>query len=625
MCGIAGVFAPHKLTPNRLKDALGIMSETLLHRGPDSHDTWLDENLQGGLCHRRLAIVDLSPAGNQPMASQCGRYILCYNGEMYIANELRMELSKKGHTFRGHSDTEVIVQACVQWGVVEATKRLVGEFAFALWDTHTRTLACVRDRLGVKPLYWAYRDGMFGFSSEISALMRTGLYETTINPQALNAYLTLGYVPEPLSIYTGVFKLNPGEILTYSLGKEPTCGSYWDFHALANKEPDGSIPYSQAKNQVHKLLKNAVRGRMMSDVPLGSLLSGGIDSSLVTAILQEYSASPVKTFTIGFEEQGFNEAIFARDVARHLGTDHHEHYVTSMDARNIIPDLPGMYGEPFSDSSAIPTFLVSKLAKTQVTVTLSGDGGDEIFGGYSRYDYAQRIAGYMKILSFPKAVGWFLEKIPTALIPTWLGKSYATRLNRLGFILRSSPSHLPLHLVQQWVVGEILSPEWISSYHSMYEQKQHNDLIPSFMIADTLQYLPGDILTKVDRASMAVSLESRIPLLDHRLVEYAWTLPQTYKRQAGGSKRILRDILAHYIPKHLIERPKMGFGVPMGEWLKNDLHAWSRDLLTSDTAKLYFHHDRLMNTFDQHVSGAVNNPYRLWNILSFVSWHKSHH
>lgn len=622
MCGIAGIFAPRKLTADRLRDSLHIMSEAILHRGPDSHDTWIDETISSGFAHRRLSIVDLSEAGAQPMHSHCGRYIICYNGEMYATSEIRQELEKKKHRFNGHSDTEVIIQACAQWGVEKAVAKMVGEFAFALWDTKEHTLTLVRDRLGVKPLYWSFQNQIFGFSSELHSLMRSGFYEAYVSPEAMNAYLKLGYIPEPLTIYQKIHKLSPGQILTYKLGETPRLHTYWNFHQVAGAIPDPSITYNRAKSHVHKLIRQSVKGQMMSDVPLGSLLSGGIDSSLVTAVLQEQASSPIKTFTIGFEEQNFNEAAFAKEVAKHLGTDHHEQYVTAQDARDVIPLLPKMYSEPFADVSAIPTHLVAKLARSKVTVTLSGDGGDEVFGGYSRYDFAQKIAHYKQLAMFPSLIGYLLEMIPTSLIPEFLGKKHAARLNRLGTIFRSSDAYLTYRLVQQWDPEQIINPDLQHEFTTAYEQSFHPDLIENFMIADTLQYLPGDILAKVDRASMAVSLESRIPLLDHRLVEYAWHLPMEYKRNESGGKRILKDILYEYVPRNLVDRPKMGFGVPIGEWIRGPLHDWAETLVASDTAKQYFDRKNLRKLMDQHVSGAVDNPYRLWGVLSFLAWHE---
>lgn len=623
MCGIAGIFAPNKLTTDHLRDALCIMSEALLHRGPDSHDIWISPEISSGFAHRRLAIVDLSPAGAQPMHSHCGRYVICYNGEMYATTTLRKELEACKHTFTGHSDTEVIIQACAQWGVEKTLAKLVGEFAFALWDKKEHVLTLVRDRLGVKPLYWSYQKNIFGFSSELRALLRSGLYEETIDPEAMNAYLTLGYVPEPLSIYSNIHKLTPGQFLTYSLGKTPTLHTYWRLSDATQAPPASHVSYSQAKNRVHDLIKQSVTGQMMADVPLGSLLSGGIDSSLVTAVLQNNCTRPIKTFTIGFNEQNFNEAVYAKEVAKHLGTDHHEHYVTPQDARDVIPLLPDMFSEPFSDVSAIPTHLVAKLAKSKVAVTLSGDGGDEIFAGYSRYDLAEKIARYKKAILFPSFIGWLLAKIPTARIPVSLGKRHAARLNRLATILRSSNNaDISFRLVQHWDPGDIINPALKHEFLTAYEQQFHPDMTANFMIADTLQYLPGDILTKVDRASMAVSLESRIPLLDHRLIEYAWTLPMAYKRTPKGGKRILKDILYEYVPQHLVDRPKMGFGVPIGEWLRNPLHGWAQELLATDAAKQYFQQENLHHMMAQHVSGAVDNPYRLWNVLSFLAWHE---
>lgn len=624
------------------------MSDALQHRGPDDSGVWADAEVGIGFGHRRLSILDLSPEGHQPMQSACGRYVIVFNGEIYNYREIREQLEKNSQgiklTWRGHSDTEVMLEAFRQWGVEAAVKRFNGMFAFALWDRKERVLYLVRDRIGEKPLYYGWMEKTLLFGSELKALRRHPDFKCEINRDALVLYLRHNYIPAPYSIYKGVYKLLPGTILTLSTFKDvaPNPIPYWSAREVA--EQGTSEPFmgttEDAIAQLDSLLRDAVKLRMEADVPLGAFLSGGVDSSAIVTLMQAQSTQKVKTFTIGFYEDGYNEANHAKAVAHHIGTEHTELYVTSKDAMAVIPRLPALYDEPFSDSSQIPTYLVSQLTRKHVTVGLSGDAGDEVFGGYNRYTWTSNlwkrfgwmprhlrcaIARGLTIIS-PKAWDDVHRKL-TPLLPGFMKQQlFGSKLHKLAEILGvCSQEVLYQQLVSHWkspssiVLG---GAELITSLSDKKSWAKVTDFTRKMMFLDLITYLPDDILAKVDRAAMGVSLETRIPFLDHRLIEFAWRLPLSMIVHNGQGKWLLRQVLYKYVPKHLIDRPKMGFGVPLGEWLCNSLRDWAEELL----AEKRLLNDGFLNPAPirerwlEHLSGRRNWQDSLWVILMFQTW-----
>jgi asparagine synthase (glutamine-hydrolysing) len=621
------------------------MTNTLRHRGPDDSDVWLDQKAGIGLGHQRLSILDLSPAGHQPMRSSDERYVIVFNGEIYNFESLRKELLVFKHAFRGHSDTEVFLAAVSQWGLQEAVTRFNGMFAFALWDRHARTLTLGRDRLGEKPLYYGWAGGTFLCASELKALRAYPGFKEEIDRDVLTLFLRYNYVPAPYCIYRGFRKLPPGTLLTVRAGEagsEQEPAPYWSLQDVVGRAETDPFNGSdgEAVTYLDTLLREAVKLRMVADVPLGAFLSGGIDSSTVVALMQAQSERPVKTFSIGFREADYDEASFARAVARHLGTDHTELYVTPAEAQAVIPRLPTLYDEPFADSSQIPTFLVSELARRQVTVSLSGDGGDEVFGGYNRYFLGQRIWNGMEWM--PRAVRTGAGRVMRALSPqAWnalfqrthgvLPRSVVVqnpgdKLQKLSEILEAdNPRALYWGLVSLWknpadvVVG---GTEPVTIFNDAHQRTGLKDFCQQMMFMDTMTYLPDDILTKVDRASMGVSLEARVPILDHRVVEFAWRLPVSMKIRHGKGKWILREILERYVPRELIDRPKMGFGVPIDSWLRGPLRHWGESLLNERRlcAEGFFNAHPIREKWSEHLSGRRNWQYLLWTVLMFQAW-----
>ncbi len=625
-------------------DILNQMSDRIAYRGPDNSGYWFDKEQQVGLGHRRLSVIDRSIAGHQPMKSESGRYIIVYNGEIYNHLHLRNHLNCTN--WRGHSDTETLLQAIEKWGIEETLKKTIGMFAIAMWDRKTKELTLARDRLGEKPLYYSWQGNgegsFFVFGSEIKALKGHPLFSSEINRDALCLLMRYNYIPAPHSIYRKTFKLEPGKYLTISLeNPEPIIKSYWsvaDVAVSGNRNRFLGSP-EHAVNELDMLLKSAVRQQMAADVPLGAFLSGGIDSSTVIALMQTQSAQPVKTFTIGFNEAGYNEALHAKAVARHLGTDHTELYVTPQQALDVIPDLPKLYCEPFSDSSQIPTFLVSQLARQNVTVSLSGDAGDELFAGYNRYVLAQHLWG--KVSRVPIGMRSLAAAGIRGLSPTaWdkvLGplQPFAPKLLRHAnvgdklhkgaeVLVSRTIDELYLGLVSHWEPENIVigGSEPKTYLRGNSPQLYELDKIQRMMALDAMTYLPDDILCKVDRAAMAVSLESRVPFLDHRVVEFAWRIPQTMKMRDGVGKWILRQVLYRYVPKELIERPKMGFGVPIDSWLRGPLKNWAEELLNEGRLRRegYFNPKPIRQKWAEHLSGKRNWQYHLWDVLMFQSW-----
>lgn len=639
MCGLAGFIDSSLQTgADNLQQTVQRMADTLAYRGPDDHGAWVDAEAGVALGHRRLSIIDLSLTGHQPMASHDGRYVIAYNGEVYNFPDLARELAGEGVEFRGTSDTEVIVEACARWGAEAAIKRLNGMFAFALWDRQECRLILARDHVGIKPLYWGQFGKLLLFGSELKALRAHPGWQPRINRQALASYLRHFYVPAPLSIYEGICKLMPGHMLSWQPGQTPQISCYWDLRQAA--EAGHRAPYvgtpEEALEELEWLLKDSVKRQMVSDVPLGAFLSGGIDSSAVVALMQAQSSRPVRTFSIGFGDQGFDEAPHARAVAEHLGTEHTEYYAQPRDAMALIPKLHQFYDEPFADSSQLPTCLVSQLARRDVTVALSGDGGDELFAGYHHYRLCASVWRRLSMVpgSVRNLAAGALGHVPApfagamgSVLPGALGQQLRQgRLPRIRQILGAQgPDDLYRRMISQWPDPAQVVRGEAEHKGAIWDQAAVTaipDYIPRMQYYDAAQYLPDDVLTKVDRASMAVSLETRLPLLDYRVLDFAWRLPMSMKVGLGGGKLILRKLLARYIPTALFERPKMGFGVPMGAWLRGDLRQWAGDLLTESRLRSdgYFDPAPILAAWRAHSTGQADLSHMIWTILMFQQW-----
>lgn len=614
------------------------MANTLTHRGPDDGGVWSDASAGVALAHRRLSILDLSPAGHQPMASPSGRYVLAFNGEIYNHRDLRARLG--GMSWRGHSDTETMLAAFEAWGVERTLRQSVGMYAFALWDCRQRTITLARDRLGEKPLYYGWCGDSFLFGSELKALHAHPDWCSEVSRGALSSFMRYGYVPAPHSIWRGISKLLPGTFLTISAdapgGVLPTPVFYWRARdvAMADRRPE--FDDAQASHELDALLRDAIGGQMVADVPLGAFLSGGVDSSVIVALMQAQSTRPVRTFSIGFAEDDYNEAVHAKAVAAHLGTDHTELYLSPGDALGVIPRLPDMYDEPFGDSSQIPTHLVAAMARKCVAVSLSGDGGDELFGGYNRYFLGS--AMWRGISPVPQAVRHGASNALSALSPmTWdrIGRMLPHRLrqpmlgdrvHKLASVLGASTSDE----VYRWlvsherepgslVVGASDLPLWADAEAASFSR---TDVAERMMFSDLVSYLTDDILCKVDRAAMATSLETRVPLLDHRVVEFALKLPRSMKIRNRQGKWLLRQVLYRYVPKELIERPKQGFGIPLDAWLRGPLREWAETLLDERRLRRegYLQPGPIRQKWQEHLSGRRNWQHWLWNILMFQAW-----
>ena len=638
MCGIAGFWQSKKIEEGA-QEILGAMGDALAHRGPDDSGIFWDSGARLGLAFRRLSIIDISAEGHQPMASGSGRFVIVFNGEVYNFEEIRAELGAR--RWRGHSDTEVMLEAIERWGLQSAVKRFIGMFAFALWDREERRLHLVRDRLGIKPLYYGSVGANFVFASELKAIRQFPGFTGSIDRDVLALYMRYAYVPAPYSIYDGIHKLHPGTILSLgSPAAAPELTAYWSAAQVAKQGLASPVAGSDADlvQQLEDKLSEAVRLRMIADVPLGAFLSGGIDSSTVVALMQKQSSRPVKTFSIGFHEDRYNEATHAKKIAEHLGTDHTELYVTPQEAWDVIPLLPAMYDEPFADSSQVPTHVVSRLARRSVTVSLSGDGGDELFAGYTRYPRIKKIwrfihgvpaplthgaARVIRLLS-PARIDQICRLLPR--VPRAFEPSPGNRLYRLADYLQfRSRTAIYLNSLSHWseprsVVSGAREPGVVTDFMA------ENSWLPTIeelaMLTDQVNYLPDDILTKVDRASMAVSLEARVPILDHRVVEFAWRLPLRFKIRDGKQKWILRQVLYRYVPPELVERPKMGFGVPIYQWLRGPLREWAEELLAPERLKRegFLAPGLVREKWQEHVSGERNWENQLWTTLMFQAW-----
>lgn len=637
MCGIAGFLTSSAANSNELGDICAGMSAALRHRGPDDEGVWIDAEAGVSLVHRRLSIVDLSPAGHQPMVSADGRFLIIYNGEVYNFQPLRTELEKKGRVFRGHSDTEVILESIADCGVEATISRLIGMFALAVWDRRDRTLTLVRDRLGIKPVYWAKVGKLFLFASELKALHVHPGFKPQIDRSATASFLRHNYIPAPRTIYEGVYKLEPGCILTVPYNGEPRIHKFWDARAvasigLANKLDKSDVELTDA---LEELLQDAVAKRMIADVPLGAFLSGGVDSSTVAALMQTAGMGRARTFSIGFDDAEFDESQQAAAVAQHLGTDHTQLIVTAQQALDTIPKLSEWYDEPFADSSQIPTYLVSAMTRQNVTVALSGDGGDELFAGYNRYKFAQDswrklsllpqalrcgVAGAITSVS-PRTWDKLSSLVPAGLRPSQVGDKAHKMASMLGL---PDDGALYRRMVTHWEPTQLM-PADAEIKGALWDDsiaEQFPDLMDRMQFMDLVTYLPDDILTKVDRASMAVALEVRVPLIDHRVVEFAWRLPQHAKYRNGTSKWLLRQVLYRHVPAKLIDRPKMGFSIPLGNWLRGPLRDWAEALLSEQRLREGGLVDAqvVRRYWQEHLSGRHNWQYLLWDVLMLEAW-----
>lgn len=651
MCGIAGTWAT-SLSGEDISAQITRMTSSLVHRGPDQQGVWTDSENHVGLGHRRLSILDLTESGRQPMTSRSGRYVIVFNGEIYNFLELKKRLEGLRYEFRGHSDTEVLLAAIDVWGVIVAVEQLLGMFAFALWDRNERTLTLVRDRIGEKPLYYGWHGGSFWFASELKAIA-LATNSLTVDRDALTSYVRSGYVPAPWSIYQHIYKLPPGCLIELSNTSRPggfspqadsspsAPQSYWTVAAAAARGRGDMIEDAgEATTLLDGLLRRSIGLQTVADVPVGAFLSGGIDSSLVVGVMQALASRPVNTFTVGYAEQAFDESTFAADIARHLGTNHQTLTISSADTLGVIPDLATIYDEPFADASQIPTYLISKLARQKVTVALSGDGGDELFAGYNRYFATDQLWNGIGIVPhwLRAPTGKLLSSIPPqswdsaydSLVGRWQAdkrrqRNIGLKAHKLGRMLqRSSVTDVYQDLLSFWhrpediVIGgtepagviEGALPEGVSAF------------MDRAMFWDQTGYLPGDNLAKVDRASMSVSLETRLPLLSHEIIEFSWRVPLPLKYHDGQSKWLLRQVLYQYVPRQLIERPKMGFSVPISEWLRGPLKQWGEDLLSGELLRRqgYFNVNAVELAWHQHQSGRVDHGNGLWTLLMFQSW-----
>ncbi|WRH76574.1 MAG: asparagine synthase (glutamine-hydrolyzing) [Sphingobium sp.] len=643
MCGIAGFWRPSGLGPSD-KDILTSMTDRIIRRGPDASGAWFDQEKGVAFGHRRLSIIDLSEAGAQPMASANGRFIITYNGEIYNFEDIRQQLRVEGHHFewRGHSDTEVILAGIMSWGVERTLKALNGMFAFALWDRQTGQLTIARDRMGEKPLYYGWTGHgphrALLFASDLAALRAYPEFEPETAPESVGLLLRYGHIPDPHCIYRNISKLRPGAAMTFDAEGREQFSAYWDTideYVSAQANPFAGSP-EDAVDELERLLTQAVQRQSVADVPLGTFLSGGVDSSAVTALLQASSSSPIKTFSIGFTVKEYDESPHARAVAEHLGTDHHEMIVSPSEAQAVIPSLPSYYSEPFADSSQVPTYLVSKMAREVVTVALSGDAGDEMFAGYNRHIHAHKT--WPAISRIPRPVRLASKYMIEAISPNgWdqvdrrlLGgkmSGLGEKLHKTANILASRDGDSVyqglLSINQNVAELAVGSVEYDGFEGRDIARLAKLSLTDQMMAKDCIHYLPGDILTKVDRAAMAVSLETRVPMLDVDVMRFAWSLPVDIKLAHGVTKWPLREVLYRHVPRKLIERPKHGFGIPIHVWLRGPLREWAEDLLSFPENGQYFNMKQVNKIWNDHLSGRRNFQHKIWPILMFAAWEKS--
>jgi asparagine synthase (glutamine-hydrolysing) len=629
MCGVAGFFSPSGFDPASASETAERMRDRLVHRGPDDAGLWLDGAAGIALAHRRLSILDLSPNGHQPMMSPSGRYCLAFNGEVYNHHLLRQLAEAHGHSgWRGNSDTESLLGAIEAVGLIETLKASVGMFALALWDRETRTLHLARDRMGEKPLHYGWHGGVLLFGSELKALRAHPAFVDEIDPSALHGYLQTGYIAAPRTVWRGISKLLPGTTVSFGprdAGLLPAPMPYWSLMEVAirgQEEPfEGSD--DEAVGALEHALGQAVEGQIVADVPLGAFLSGGIDSSTVVALMQARSSRRVRTFSIGFREAGYDEAQHARAVAQHLGTDHTEMYVTSDDARGVVPSLPDMFDEPFGDSSAIPTYLVAKLARQHVTVALSGDGGDELFAGYQRYYNHALLTRWRRAQRVPRAA-WAAVGLANSLCGLLPGRFVARVSTRLEWHRRLRRCRTETDVYRFWERAPVLSQDFAPARSPRPWLDTLADPLHRSMALDSMSYLPDDILAKVDRTAMAVSLETRVPLLDRDVIELAWRMPARLKHRDGESKWLLRQLAYRHIPRALLDRPKMGFGVPVDSWLRGPLREWAEDLLSESSLRAVGHLDvrPVRNRWHQHLSGHRNWRDSIWTLLMWQAWRR---
>jgi len=659
MCGFTGILGD--LTKRELDKSIYKMTDSLNHRGPDDGGTWIGGAGKIALGHRRLSIIDLSLAGHQPMVSLCGRYIIALNGEIYNHLELRIKLFKgksESHSWRGHSDTETLLAAISQWGVDRTLNHAIGMFAFSLWDCKHKKLTLARDRFGEKPLYYGWSNNAFIFGSELKALKEYQGFNKKISREALSLYMRHMYIPAPFSIFQNIYKLEPGCLLQIDSNELNTVPNGTPFAPFNSKTFSIRKWYSlrdaaekginnrindkkEAIEAIDKVLSESVRSQMISDVPLGAFLSGGVDSSIIVSLMQKYNMNPVNTFTIGFSEDDFNEAKYAKAVAKHIGTEHHEFYVNSNHLMSVIPNIANIYDEPFADSSQIPTYLVSCEAKKNVSVVLSGDGGDELFGGYNRYLWSRNIWNRVSWMPKPlrKIFSHFITAIPieawnkaggiSSYLPyikkdiSLLGDKAYKLASRLSSI--NSLDDLYMSLVSEWqspskIVLNANEPDTLLRREMRLPILEEHE--SRMMYWDSISYLPDDILCKVDRASMSVGLETRVPMLDYRVAELSHRLPLNFKIHNGEGKWALRQVLDKYVPRDLIERPKAGFGIPVGSWIRGPLKDWSEDLLSEHRLQSdgYFDTDSIRVRWKEHVSGKRDWTHSLWSVLMFNIW-----
>lgn len=637
MCGIAGFLELERRSGTQALEAIAqAMATKLAHRGPDARGVFVDEDAGVAFGHTRLSIIDLSPAGAQPMASSCGRYVITYNGEIYSGAELGPELEALGHRFRGHSDTEIIVEAIAAWGVRATVDRLIGMFAFAVFDRKERRLSLVRDRMGIKPLYWGRQNGRIVFASELKAFEALPDWRPEINLDALASYLRFAYVPSPHSIYRGIDKLAPGTGVSIEADGKTDLWAYWSLMDVATRGRAAPLELSaaEATDALESLLGDAVQRRLVSDVPLGAFLSGGIDSSTVAAMMRARSNAPVRTYSIGFEEKAYDEAPHAKAIAEYLGTEHTELYVSPKEVEDVIPELPTIYDEPFADSSQVPTYLLSKLTRQHVTVALSGDGGDELFAGYNRHRFARLLTGTPEAAA--KALACGLSMAGPALWDRLFGllpqrqrlPHPSEKIFKAAAMLREGQQGAYRVLVSAWHEPDKLVKHGTELKGAVFDESivgKLPDALDRMQYLDAATYLPDDILTKVDRASMAVALEVRVPLLDHRVVELTWRLPSRLFMRRGKSKWLLRQVLYRHVPKHLVERPKMGFSLPTGQWLRGPLRPWAEELLSEKrlAAGGLFDPAPILARWREHLDKRHNWHQSLWTVLMFQAWREA--